>query len=918
MSKNITKGNFVDGNNISHQWYINEAHTLIWEGSPFIPVGGMYCFRYLMSYSNNEEENKKNWEIDKEILQLIKKEGCIDLYINPVRPSTSVPISAYQHCIDYLEENGFEYGIQLSDSSQVPLKAYWVNSGVFKIENITTSGRKQLPIRLDAHWMDIDIHKEEHRLKEVIYLVIDKRTSEPLKVGQSEVKPIEDGCIATVNIKVPEGGVVDVYFTPLVTYEQSLWDFWTGYENYQKHLTEHFSSLQLGKNCRFFVDPFRNEMGFRCDVIYLMPHSKAFSSQLEVWLREKYTAVRLLNEKWAIIGERLPSFAVASELVPLQMFELNGPLGGQGFAYHPQSVSIFKIRGDFSQFYDDLLEFRDTSIAEYCNRISDAVKTKVADIPIVFKFCENRRYFINKRIEGGFDGLGTEAYSRGENMLTLTGAAYSQIEQAKKTMWFLITETQTTIQFPELKDDTGYPSQKWMYDHFNVQINAGVKGVYNFLLRGEPVGSNFVRYELYRDPRQIGWLRQYKSYLLANEQIVNYKPDVFYSFPSSINERWGYLAVSDYYGIPALKLSNNAWVFPTFSLDIDDGFGIICNLEDLPISLRYGKELSEKIRNSQTEIIYWGFRKNLGAVPELDGYFTNRFIKDEKGKTIQVLNPSASSEILHKTSAGDVWGLKDGSLQIISTTGCPFKYLKLPFFKKTDVYRDLLGISPLQVDDSTKVMVKPIPVSRQANCFRSKYKIPIDGNIEKWKSVEPLMSAGDSNFGAIIYIMWDEDNFYLAANVKDRKIVNSQREWFSLYGGDCVEVFLETRYNSDRFTPNYNKYCHHFIFVPANVWGKPSKGSVGCFSGVSYSRVDNSQMAVKISEDGYFLECAIDRNDMFFWQPELSMKIGFDVKVSDYNDNPRVKERELTWSANGGSYQNYWDRLTFGLITLVE
>lgn len=50
-------------------------------------------------------------------------------------------------------------------------------------------------------------------------------------------------------------------------------------------------------------------------------------------------------------------------------------------------------------------------------------------------------------------------------------------------------------------------------------------------------------------------------------------------------------------------------------------------------------------------------------------YFTDEIIDHGDGEQIQVLKPTATSEILAKTLGGKIWALRDGDLYIIANTG---------------------------------------------------------------------------------------------------------------------------------------------------------------------------------------------------------------------------------------------------------
>ena len=71
---------FVRSTGKEQFWYVNQSGTLIWNGEPYVPFGGMFVSMYLRAYDPNDpEKNKAHFEQDKADLEELKAAGIEDL-----------------------------------------------------------------------------------------------------------------------------------------------------------------------------------------------------------------------------------------------------------------------------------------------------------------------------------------------------------------------------------------------------------------------------------------------------------------------------------------------------------------------------------------------------------------------------------------------------------------------------------------------------------------------------------------------------------------------------------------------------------------------------------------------------------------------------------------------------------------------
>ena len=325
----------------------------------------------------------------------------------------------------------------------------------------------------------------------------------------------------------------------------------------------------------------------------------------------------------------------------------------------------------------DFLDFRDSSFAEFNSKVANAFKTGL-DVPVVVKnVWGHKEYFKNKEMVGGIDGLGVEAYGNYSRVRNLTASSYGMAKSFYKTAWLIVTETadEENIETKYNSEDFGYESELYMNTHFDTLYNAGAKGIYDFLMSARHNEKTNTAYSYIENDRQFDWLNVYIDKMDISD-ICEYVPDVTMVYVMPYN--------SNYYTIPnrdtAVHYNDSfssirqpfadeeKFVMNTMEKNIYADV-LIANFENGPMSIGIGKdfgEFIEKIPKDQ-KVVYAGFRKDIGTVPQLDKYFTSDYGKDVNGRIVQVLNPPQNAEILAVTTEGKPYAFRYGRLWVIAS-----------------------------------------------------------------------------------------------------------------------------------------------------------------------------------------------------------------------------------------------------------
>lgn len=514
-----TNGLYTDSAGGQHAWSINDAHTLIWNGEPYIPVGGAFTSKYV---SNANEEN---YQADVSALETLKSRGITDIILKSAEPITATDPATWQRIIDYLDSNGFHYGIEMNDGPKDLLKGYLISPSAYRIDG--PSDEKVVT----CEWPGID---------SAIYVIVNKQDNAVKSTGGALVRDgkvtihLPDGLSASQNLIVYPHKA----FSPDTS--EGMMDIWGGFDEYRDRVLMFMKKLKFGPGLRFFLEPFNSKMDFTSEMTSFIPDSSGFRLGFEAYLTRKHTHEGSLNAAWGL-NENLDSIELAARLIPLWS---NGR--GVAYAYDRASAHMYPVDPLVSRLWLDLMDYRDISAQQYMNTIAEAIK-KIVCVPVVFKSSTYHRIYANPFGMSGFDGVGAVAYGSGDTPITsVAGPVYSLVEESGKTSWYIAAATRTT------RDDTslvGYPSQNAMAASLDYFREIGCKGFYVDSLQALPE-DNQPDYSLLKDAQQIDWLRSFKD-KVKGSAWAEFKPSVI-NYP-----------VSPATGAVVKRLAPNTWWLPT-------------------------------------------------------------------------------------------------------------------------------------------------------------------------------------------------------------------------------------------------------------------------------------------------------------------------------------------------------------------
>lgn len=529
-------GVYKDSTGKTHSWRVSNGHTLYWDDQPYLPVGGAF-----MPHVWVEGNNDANWALDQASLDTLKKHHVTDLILTAGSYGLiHVHAAAVQRVLDYLDANGFRYGINIADFPKDPLIGYVVRPAVYRDPSLPSSGParfSRIPGLVDAFFMLVS--STDGSVEESGDAHITNQDSAEVSAGHDP-----DDILLLYPQRLYESG------TP----ESRMPDIWKNYDDYRDSVLDFFTHVKLGPGFRFFVDPLSDKIAMDGELQYFIPTSEGYRLEFEAWLNKHYTGnIDDLNAAWGISDKDLPDFQTAARCLPL-WYE------SKGLA----TIIDLKTRTRYdvdnkprihSSIWDDINAFRTESVRQTMNGMADALKKGVANVPVVYRWTEHNPIFTNDQTTGGYDGLGIEAYGHGPDLTVKSAAiAYAQAEETPKTTWLITSSTMETKDLAT-KPEPGYTSKEVLTADWDGLKDLQSRGFYTAALQILP-DAKFDNANLVDAPSQLDWLANYEASLQASASGLDSEQVPVLWYPTSAEGTGAYVK----------QFSNGVWWLPTYQL----------------------------------------------------------------------------------------------------------------------------------------------------------------------------------------------------------------------------------------------------------------------------------------------------------------------------------------------------------------
>ena len=481
-----TNGIYTDGAGEKHPWRVAANHSLVWEGKPFVPVGGLFQVKSWAPGATDAD-----FSDDQAALQRLKAAGITDIYLQPLKGGiTLIKPGALQRIFDAAESEGFTYGLSLVDAPRTPLLGFQILPGRYLQDAPERGGLVRFPIK---------------GLSRALWFLADPGTRQILESGTADV--VAEGARASVPRKEGRNRLVlypERLFLP--GSEQGLPNVWEGFDKYRDDLLTLFGQVKLGKGFRFFADPLGLSLSLTGEARQIVPTGPAFQSEWALYLSHRYATIARLEERWGVLDRgSIKDFGDAAQLVPLWWADKGLPQ-----FYRQSSGALVGVQEGRSSYWQDLESFKTESLRSYMNQLAIALKRGVAEVPVVYRSRGFSPLFSQLEARAGFDGVGIEAYGKGIEPLAYTGAeTYAQLSDAPRPLWLPVLATQEA-KVPQTTQP-GFASKRLLFAMLDALRDTGARGFYVDGVRlAEPTRA---AYDLSNQPEQLAWLGEYARQL---------------------------------------------------------------------------------------------------------------------------------------------------------------------------------------------------------------------------------------------------------------------------------------------------------------------------------------------------------------------------------------------------------------------
>jgi len=199
------------------------------------------------------------------------------------------------------------------------------------------------------------------------------------------------------------------------------------------------------------------------------------------------------------------------------------------------------------------------------------------------------------------------------------------------------------------------------------------------------------------------------------------------------------------------------------------------------------------------------------------------------------------------------------------------------------------------------------PDGLEAIAWLAESPIAIDGDLGEWNRSSPLVLndraqlikdgdywAGPSDLSARVYVMWDDSNLYIGADVTEDTPFGAI-DMLPIANNDNITLYLSTNPEADPLRTSYQSTDFRVILVIDNlhfdnaidrsmVADRQGFLSLGMDGGESVLR--GYERAARQTTTGYTFEAKIpwsnfSNTNIPLFRPEVGARIGFDIAITD-------------------------------------
>lgn len=330
-----TKGTYRPASAPPVEWSVNANHTLVWGGTPYLPVGARI-------------------DATAEAIQKAKAAGVEDVLVK------LAPGSDWTAAVKQLEGNGMRYLISV-DGLAPGSQGVVVEPQTYRISGLMESKKVEFPLPGATHALA------------VLLMARDTTTSRDGSVVKMAQVKVEGGKFS-YNLELP-GGLEHVLLVYPELTTPSRPDYWDRFDRQRDALLIALKRAQLGPGFRGIVNPMGDYVSFGSG--NFVPSSPYFRMEFRQYLEDRYKNVETLQRAWALSANDFTSFDDFSRLVPLWS-------GTRGIPYVWDPVNGKQVRcaNRTSTMWADIQACVGAASSRRFDRLVSAIR-QIVDVPVV-------------------------------------------------------------------------------------------------------------------------------------------------------------------------------------------------------------------------------------------------------------------------------------------------------------------------------------------------------------------------------------------------------------------------------------------------------------------------------------------------------------------------------------------------------
>jgi len=650
----MAHGTFVDKAGASHRWYVDRRGTLVWDGQPYAPVGGVVATGFIATYIPDDDElNDKKFAPFEQRLDLLREQGVRDVYLTPACDLLSRPPHVIQRVLDAMEARGLRYGLRIGGAVDEGSTAYAVGKPFIYPH---APGGERCNLALPIPTADPG---------HAIVIAFDEATGE---VARTQLAPI----LHPAGIEVPtsaveftvgepgDGRTYCVHVVPQceVEAERGVGDLWSSFDRRRARLTDYLSRLSYGPGFRFFLSPLCSDMQLR-PLDCIPDETTGMSAAFASWLEVCYQDVGALAAEWGL--DRTPAgFGVAGRLIP------SARRGDRLYMVDPVGLEVFTIPREAGRFVADLDRFREESVAEDLAMLIDDLKA-IADVPVVVeREWESRAFFTALAAHGGPDGVAVRAFGEADQLAeltVLTGVAEASL--GRHTLWPIVSQAGRSMELAG--SDIGFGSPDNLRAALEAMVAAGARGVFVLGASLDNV-ARLANHDMGRAPEQLAELTRFAGDMQARVPVLKPPPFVYVypalRHPTSSRPVCG--LEGSLPGRMPFTGPTGQWVVPAPAAGGAGGDFIVVvdRATNAPMSAEDVRSITESL--GRRVVVVGTPRDTSSDLGLLANYYTARCETLPGGGRVQVLRVPDGARALGVLPDGSAWHTVDGNLEIIA------------------------------------------------------------------------------------------------------------------------------------------------------------------------------------------------------------------------------------------------------------